>query len=76
MHFAYSVTHVYTHPNDAEYLWHVVPGMLFDYGYDLSQLFEEVFPHPSVARTDHTQEGGHHLHGAGGQCMVSLPLIP
>ena len=65
--------YMYTHPYDAEYLWHVVPCVLFDDGYDLSQLFEEILPHPTVTRPNHTQERRHHLHvGVKGQRRPSV----
>lgn len=52
---------MYVYPYDAEYLWHVVSCMLFDDGYDLSKLFEEVLPHSTVTCADDAQKGGHHL---------------
>ena len=63
-----------TYPYDAEYLWHVVPCMLFDDGYDLPKLLEQVLPHPSVTSTDHAQERWHHLQVGRGQGSA-LPSV-
>ncbi len=60
------------YPYDAEYLWHVVPCVLLDDGYDLPQLLEEVLPHPPVTRTDHTQERWHYLRICTGKDMYII----
>ena len=57
MGYKYTQTNSY----DVKYLWHVVPGVLFDDGDDLTQLLEQVLPHVPVTRTDDTQEWRHHL---------------
>ena len=52
MKFTWTKIRFCTYSYDAEYLWHVVPGMLLDDGYDLTQLLEEVLPHTTVTRTE------------------------
>ena len=76
MHCTIKNIHNYTltYPYDAEYLWHVVPCVLFDDGYYLPELLEQVLPHPSVTCTDHAQERRHHLQvGVKGQlCLLYI----
>ena len=50
-----------SHPYNGEYLWHVVPGMLFDNGHHLTKLLEEVLAHVLVTCSHHTQKRRHHL---------------
>lgn len=52
---------VITNSDDAEYLRHVVPGVLFDDGDDLTELLEKVFTHTSVTSPNHAEKWRHYL---------------
>ena len=61
---------ILAYPNDGEYLWHVVPGVLLDDGHHLAQLLEEVLTHVLVTCSHHTQEWRHHLVGSQGSKVI------